>query len=98
MIAEYATYFGAPPAPSLPWPLVLACTDRIGRVDARSKLTHLGALDMALGSLFAGKDQQGAAERDREKLVREAYPVKGPLHGPMENLAAPPEPGDETDG
>jgi hypothetical protein len=97
VIAEYATYYGAPPAPSLPWPLVLACTDHVGRVEARRKLTSLGALDLALGSLFAKEGSDGG-RLEREQLVRAAYPVKGQALQYMENLAAPPEPEEGADG
>lgn len=91
MIAEYMVYAGGPPAPSLPWPLVLAVTDRVQVFDARQRHIALGALDLALSNLFATDATRAAGELRRERLLRLAYPVKGGLSAPMENLAAPPD-------
>ena len=52
MIAEYAHYYGGPPAGSMPWPLFQALAARTGRFEARKRLTFMDAVREAIGAAF----------------------------------------------
>ena len=100
MIAEYAHYYGGPPAGSMPWPLFQALAARTGRFEARKRLTFMDAVREAIGAAFGGSDAAGLTERARGQLFREAYPVAGPAEPLLrENLAWVPDVAEEpTDG
>lgn len=71
-MAEYAAYYGGPPAPDLPWPLFLALTRRTAMFEARLRLTLLGAVERAIGTALGGSDDP----HERDAMVRHAYPLK----------------------
>lgn len=84
MIAEYAAYYGGPPAPGLAWPLFLALCHRTPLFEARRQLTgHLGTSG-AISAAFGG-DATGA-----QTLLAAAYPVKNvrPVQVWIKNQAA----------
>ena len=72
-MADYARYYGGAPAPELSWSLFLALTERCSRYEARSKLTFLDAIALALSAAFS---TGGKADRERDRIFRSAYPVK----------------------
>lgn len=74
-MAEYAHYYGGPPAADMPWPLVHALLGRVSRFEARAKLTLLDAVAAAIGSAFGG-DTAGALRVERDRIIRRAYPLK----------------------
>ena len=74
MMAEYAHYYGGPPAHDMAWPLFLACLRRTGRYEARRQLTLFDSVRSAIGAAFAGEKGAGDVESARESLTRLAYP------------------------
>jgi len=84
MIAEYAAYYGGPPAPGLAWPLFLALYHRTPLFEARRQLTAHLATGGAIGAAFGG-DATGA-----QILLQAAYPVKNvrPVQTWIKNQAA----------
>lgn len=75
MVAEYAHYYGGPPAPDMAWPLFLALLRRAGRYEARRQLTLFDAVRSAIGAAFAGDKGAGEVESVRTNLVRASYPI-----------------------
>jgi hypothetical protein len=84
MIAEFAAYYGGPPAAAMAWPLFLALYQRTPLFEARRQLTALIGTGGAIGSAFGG-DNKAAQE-----LFQRAYPVKHlrPLQTWVKNQAA----------
>ncbi len=76
MIAEYAAYYGGPPAGDLPWPLFLALVHRTGRFEARRLLTLFDSVRSAIGAALSGEGGIGETEAARERMVANAYPGK----------------------
>jgi hypothetical protein len=70
MMAEYAAYYGGPPARDMAWQLFLALCQRTQTFEARRQLTGLLGTGAAIGSAFGG---DGKAAED---LLCRAYPVK----------------------
>lgn len=84
MIAEYAAYYGGPPAPGLAWPLFLVLYHRTTLFEARRQLTDFLATGGAVSAAFGG-DKTGA-----QALLQAAYPVKHvrPVQTWIKNQAA----------
>lgn len=89
MIAEYAHYYGGPPEPTTPWPLVVALYAKSPRFEARRQLTGYQATREAIGVAFSGKDEV------TKPLTKRAYPMVDTEAEFRPNLAAL---GDEDDG
>ena len=73
-MAEYARYYGGPPAADMPWPLFKALVARTARFEARSQLSQFDAVASAIGVSLS--KESGAAKVARDMLFRSAYPVK----------------------
>ena len=71
MMAEYAAYYGGPPARDMAWPLFSALCRRTQTFEARRQLTGLLGTGSAIGSAFGGGDTKAV-----EELLHRAYPVK----------------------
>jgi len=72
-MADYAAYYGGPPAPGDSWPLFLALVRRTPTHQARREHTATVGAILAIASAFGG-EETGA---EREALLRRAYPIKG---------------------
>ena len=98
MMAEYARYYGGPPAATLKWPLFLALVERTGRFEARSILSQMDAVQSAIGASFSANGAVSEADRTRQRLRERAYPTANQLgSGWLPNLAAG-ESGEGDDG
>lgn len=74
MIAEYSHYYGGPPSPDDPWPLVLDHYAKTPRFEARHHLTSFDAVREAIAVAFSSNGSGDAGARAREALLKEAYP------------------------
>lgn len=93
MMAEYAGYYGGPPAPELSWSLFLALLQRTGRHDARRKLIQFESIVEGVGGALSS---DGSTDRIHDRLKRAAFPMKrqGPKFLPNKWLKTN---GDEAD-
>ena len=75
MMADYARYYGGPPAPTLPWRLFRMLAGRTDRFEARAQLSLYDAVSSAIAASI-NKDAAAEATAKRHELMLRAYPVR----------------------
>lgn len=75
MMVDHLRYFG-PVDPDSSWALFHAALERVGRYEARDRLTMFDAVKDAIAAAFAGKDAAGEQAAARTQLTEAAYPIR----------------------
>lgn len=88
MIAEYSHYYGGPPAPDTPWPLVLDHYAKTPRFEARRHLTGFDSVREAITVSLSSNGSGDPGSRIRRALARRAYPWMESPESFQPNLAA----------
>ncbi len=81
MLADYAATYGGPPAPTCPWPIVLALATRMAQFDARALLASVVGSGVGASQMFGGPGNE--VQSLIRTLKAEAYPGHNERKGPV---------------